>query len=95
MTATTAVDGVSFTNSGREMLLLSNDTGGAVQVTVQTPAEVDGDLVIGERTFTIGDGEIATIGPFRRSLYNQSDGSVYVDFDGDGVEAAVVRWPHP
>jgi hypothetical protein len=94
MTNTASADGISFANTGREMVLLENDTEGAVTVTVQTPAEIDGDLAIAERTLSVASGAIATIGPFSKQYYNQSDGAVYVDFDEDGVGAAVIRWPH-
>ena len=66
-------------NDGRMYLELKN-TGSATQtVTVQTPGTVSG-LAIAELTaevpITSGD---KIIGPFPPALFNQSDGSVYVD----------------
>jgi len=62
------------------MFVVVKNTGAATQtVTVQTPGQVGG-LDVAEYSATIPPttGEQA-IGPFPAALFNQSDGSVYVD----------------
>lgn len=65
-------------NDGREFLDVKN-TGVTLTVTVQTPGNVGG-LAVAEYVATIsattGDH---MLGPFPPAIFNQSDGSVYVD----------------
>ena len=68
--AATVTTGDKWVNTGREMLLVKNDSGGSVNVTIQTPAVNDGDLAISDRVIAVGAGEIALLGPFERGLYS-------------------------
>jgi hypothetical protein len=83
MTAADDTDGHYFVNDGRTIILAQN-TGGASTLTFQTPGTVDSQAV--------GDRDVAVnihatlpdaIGPFPPGVYNQSDGTVYIDVDDD------------
>lgn len=74
-------DGNSFANNGRVVLHAKNGSGGSITVTIQTPGTVDG-LAVSDRTVAIPAGEERIIGVFPPADYNQSDGSVYVDYSG-------------
>ena len=72
-----------FVNDGRTFLYVLN-TGGASNLTFITPGTVDA-LAIGDRTVAVAIDatEGMFIGPFPPNIYNQSDGTVYVDIDDD------------
>lgn len=72
------VDGHSLPNSGKEMFHVKSG-GTGVTVTIQTPGTVDGQAVA-DRTVVLGTSTERMIGPFPPSIYNQSDGTVYIDF---------------
>lgn len=85
-------DGHSVANDGHVMLEVKNGSGAPITVTVQTPGTVDG-LAIAELVVTIpatsGD---KMIGPFQPGIYNQADGTIYVDFSAvTTVTVAAVR----
>ncbi len=79
----TAVDGVngnSFGNNGKQMLVFKN---GATPATVTldalptgaTASAPDG-LTVTDRAFAIGASETRYVGPFDRSIYNDASGNV-------------------
>jgi len=71
-TAATA-DGHAFQNERENVILLvKNDSGGAVTVSINTPGTVDG-LAIPDQGGSVSAGTIKAFGPFRKSLYNQDD----------------------
>lgn len=78
------VDGNMFINDGKAVLLVRNDSGGAITVTVQTPQIVDGDLAVGERVITVNASTYKAIGFLNPNVYNQASGvdagKVYIDF---------------
>ena len=69
----------NFVNDGRTVLHVTNGSGGSLTVTIVTPNTSDG-LAVADRTVTIPNGEERVIGPFPRSVYNDSDGNVTVQF---------------
>ena len=80
-------DGVSFVNTGFEMLYLENTDSSDLVATIQTGATVDG-LAVADRTITLQEtgtaGDIILAGPFPPSSYNQGAGGlVYVDAGTD------------
>jgi hypothetical protein len=86
-------DGHSVRNSGREFLHVKNSSGYLRTLTLQTPQTVDA-LAVAERTISIPSGADGMfIGPLLPlNLYNQSDGSVYIDIDDEtGVTIAALR----
>ena len=81
--ALAAADGANhnyFANDGQTFLYVKNASGSPITVTINTPGLVDG-LAIADLTVSVPatTGE-RMIGPFPPGIYNQSDGSVYVDW---------------
>jgi hypothetical protein len=71
--------GHSIPNDGATYIIVKTTTN-AIVVTVDTPGSVDGNA-IANKTYSIGTAAERHIGPFPPSFYNQSDGSISVDFD--------------
>lgn len=69
----------NFVNDGRTVLHVTNGSGGSLTVTIVTPNTSDG-LAVADRTVTIPNGEERVIGPFPRTVYNDGDGKVTVQF---------------
>lgn len=89
-----AAGGNSFANDGETVLVLQNTNGSSRTVTIITPNLVDG-LAIADLTITLPatTGRLITA-RFPRSIYNQSDGTVLVDFSAvTGVLIAAVKIP--
>ena len=80
-TTAAIADGHKFANSGDVFFAIVNGSAGAVVVTFQTPATVAGGVTITEQTVTVAAGKTHLVGNFNKSVFNQSDGMVYVDTD--------------
>lgn len=83
--------GWSFPNTGDTFIRIKNTGGAQRVVTLLTPATIGG-VAISDPTVTIPatTGDIL-IGPFDPSLFNQSDGAVYVEVDATtGLTAAAI-----
>lgn len=90
--AADATNGNNFANDGSVFLHVKNTGAGACTVTIQTPGKVAG-VDIAEVTLSVpatsGD---KMIGPFDPTVFNQSDGTVNVDWStGTGVTAAAIK----
>ena len=72
------VDGHSFPNNKPTFIHVKNGAGSDVTITIQTALTKEG-LDLADRTVTVTAGSETMIGPFS-DIYNQSDGSVYVDY---------------
>lgn len=89
-----------FANTGKQYLLLHNDSGAPVTVTFPTPAakapeDNVGALAVQDPTDSIGDGELKIYGPFRPSIFNSTEG--YVNFtlsDATDVTCDVLEIPN-
>jgi hypothetical protein len=79
-TAANASGGNSIPNNDGQIFVIVKTGGTGCVVTAQTPGTVDG-LAVADRTWTIGTSAERHIGPFPPNVYNQADGSVYLDFD--------------
>lgn len=87
-------DGHMFVNDGRTVLILQNTNGAIRTVTVQTPIAVDG-LAVADLSITVPalTGRVITP-PFPVTVYNQSNGMVFVDYSGvSQTLVAAVRIP--
>lgn len=90
------VDGHSIPGGGGHILLVNNGGAGSINVTVQTPATVDG-LAVAEQVVAVAAGQMRAIGPFRPTTYDRPVGAVdaglvYVDFSGvTSVTCACLR----
>lgn len=69
----------SFANTGEKVLLLiKNAHTSPHAVTIKRPATIDG-ATLADLSITVANGAEAIVGPFPASIYNQTDGTVYVD----------------
>lgn len=85
------VDGHSIVNDGRVCTHVKNGSGSSINVTVQTPGTVDG-LAVSDLVVAVPAGQERMIGPFPPGVYNQADGTVYVDLSAvTTVTLAAVR----
>ena len=79
------VDGHMFPNAGDVVLHVRNGGAGPVDVTVVTPASVDG-LAVTDLVVQVPAGGERFIGRFRPAVYNQPGGAdagkVYVNYSG-------------
>jgi len=67
-------DGVAIDNEhGDVTILIKNGGVGSATITVDVPKNADGDLVVPDRTYTIGVDEYHLIKAFSRAWYNQDD----------------------
>ena len=85
-----------FANTGREFISGKNGGGGSINVTVETPGTVDGDLAIADRVVPVAAGVDALLGPWPTSVYNQTSssdrGKVFFEVDADtSVTVAVLK----
>lgn len=85
------VDGNSISNDGQVFLHIKNGGASPINVTVQVPTQVDG-MAITARVVAVANASEKMIGPFPPNLFNQSDGSLYVDYSAvTTVTVAAVR----
>lgn len=89
-------DGNSFTTARGRALHVANGSGSPIDVTLPTPAAVDG-LALADRTITVAAGAHTVIGLGVASgagIYAQADGSVHVDYSAvTTVTVAVIDHP--
>jgi len=85
-TATTldSVNGNFVTNDGSTFLELNNASGGTRTVSVQVPEQVDQNLAVTSRSYTLLNGQVGKTGIFPREVYG---GQLLVDVSGTGVTA--------
>lgn len=84
-------DGHSVVNDGRVFIHVKNNGASPITVTVQTPGAVDG-LAIADRQVTVSNGSEKMIGPFLPNVYNQSDGSIWINYSATtSVTVAALR----
>lgn len=86
--------GHTFVNDGSTVLILQNTNGSARTITVTTGQTVD-NLAVADLTITLAatTGRLLTA-TFPRSVYNQSNGTVLVDYSATaGVLVAAVKIP--
>ena len=90
MAAGDAVNGNQFTATGNDLLIAHNTGAGAETVTITSVADEygrSGNIT----TYSIGAGEYAAFGPFKRHGWMQSDGEIYVDVSSADIKLGVVR----
>lgn len=85
--------GDKFVNTGKELLLVKNGSGGSINVTIATPNTVDG-LTIADKVIAVADGKTAVLGPWPPATYSNASDSkkAAVTYSGtSSVEVAVVK----
>lgn len=86
------VDGNSFQNDGKTAIYVTNASGGSLTVTIQAPDSGKDGLAVTDRTVSVSAGTSKLIGPFKKDVYDQSDGSVYLDWSTQAsITFAVIR----
>jgi hypothetical protein len=83
-TATTLdnVNGNYSANDGATFLELNNGSAGTRTVSVEVPEDVDSDLPVSSRTYTLLAGQVGKTGIFPREVYGSQ---LLVDVSGTGV----------
>ncbi len=83
--AADATNDHEFVNSGREILLMKNDSGGAL--TADAKSVIDEHARLGDQTLTAAAANISMAGPFSPAVWNQraaaDAGKVFVDLTVD------------
>lgn len=69
-----SVGGDKFDNTGTELIVVSNTSGGPLTVTFVTPPTIDG-LAVADLTSVIPNGQNWLIGPFPPTWYSQVGGA--------------------
>ena len=84
---------LSIANSfGDVAMFVKNGDAAQITATVQITKVVDGQS-IDPKVITIDPDETKIIGPYSRTVYNQADGSVYIDLSASAnVEVAAMKW---
>lgn len=86
-------NGMMFENDGNTVLIVQNNGGSPVNVTVRAVPDEAGRSV--DHVQAVGAGQVAILGPFRQRWWNQTAqdmGKVYVDFSASAsVSVAALR----
>jgi hypothetical protein len=87
----TASDGISFTNTGREILVVRNNTAGALTVTITSTAYLGrtGDIA----AYSVGANGFAVFGPFPSLGFEQAGRKIYAVGSATGIQFAVIQLP--
>ncbi len=85
---TSSASSDKFANNGKQYLLVRNGDSGTHVLTFTSPATVDG-LDVTDPTVSISAGQTKLIGPFKPSVFNDSDG--YVTVASDVITAQTVQ----
>ena len=80
--ATAAASQMSLANTEGEMLLVYNNSGGTLTLTIHSHLTFEGGtLTVTNKTVTVANGMYKLIGPFPKALYNDAtDGLMHFDF---------------
>ena len=94
--ASAAGGGDTFTNTGKEVLLVKNAGAGSVTVTVAHQKNIDpgeANLAVPDLTMTVpNDSVIKTLGPFPTDQYNNASGLAEVSYSGvTGLTVQVLK----
>lgn len=79
-----AVNGSVVSNDGATFLELHNTSGSTRTVTVEVPGDVDEDLPVTGRVYTVLNGATGKTGTFPRQVYGEQ---LLVDVSGSNVNA--------
>lgn len=93
MTAADTVNDNQFVASSNDLVIAYNGGGSAYTITITSAADPhygrSGDI----ETYSLGAGEFAVFGPFKRPGWVQSDGYVYLEASSTSVEFGVIALP--
>lgn len=89
---TPVADGHSFANDGKQFVHIKNSSGSTIYITITTPATVGG-MAIADVNEAITTGTERMIGPFDPTYFNNSGGTVYVDYSAISVTVGAFKLP--
>ena len=72
-------DGHKLLNNGDQFIIVKNGGASPINVTIQTPATIEG-IAIAEVVIAVAASAEEMIGNFPPSIFNQTDGMIYIDF---------------
>ena len=93
--AVAAEGGDKWDNNGNQQILLKNGSGGSVTITVTTQvtsfeSSQYGDATKSNTTLAVAAGQLAILGPFNVSAYNDVDGYCNISYSATtSVEVAI------
>lgn len=91
MTAADATNGMAFVNDGQTVLVVRNTDASAKTVTVKSVPDEWGRS--GDVTCVVAASGVGILGPFTPAIFNQSDGTINVDFSAStGVTVAASKF---
>lgn len=93
-TALDGTDGGQFTATGRELILVRNTNAAARTVAVPSTASARLGGRAGasnDQSASLAQNDYRVYGPLPLDGWVQSDGRIYINVSGVGVEAAVIR----
>ncbi len=84
-------DGHAFLNDGRVFVRMRNSGASSHDITFVTPVTQGGValLAVADLVVAVLDATARVIGPFAVSLYNQTDGTVHIDYEATETESNV------
>lgn len=92
-TAANATDKEQFVMSGNDLLLAWNTGAGARTVTLTSSADPNNRRTGDITTYSIGAGEIAVFGPFKKDGWVQSGNYMFIEAAHAEVKWAVITLP--
>ncbi len=91
-TAVNAANGNMFTNTGRELIEITNGAASPITITLVTEATSTYGLNVADVNVSITNGATMVFGPFDTNLFSVTSGTVGIDFSsGASVTARVTK----
>jgi hypothetical protein len=84
-------NGNSVPNDGQTVFLLRNPTGGSVTVTFVSVADEAGR--VGDISRVLAASEVNFVGPLKPAHWNQTDGTVSVNWTATGCKITALKLP--
>ena len=76
-----SANGHNFVNDGHQMIYVKNGGGSSINVTVNTVGKLAG-LSLAAQVIAVPNAQERMFGPFDPTVFNQADGTVYIDLSG-------------
>ena len=86
---TMTVDGIAFLNSNKTFLHIVAPS--AAVITIITPYTANEGLALEDRIISIAIGEEVFVGPFSPKIYEQNDGTIFVNSDQLDTDIAALK----
>lgn len=92
--ASATAAGDKFTNTGHEVIHVTNGGGAPITVTLDAKATPIG-LTLTDPTVSVANGATKVIGPFNPDLFNDTDGNMNVTYSSDTSVTVIVVKARP